>query len=687
MSRITETFIKTLNSHAPLRPLSRRERKLNEKSWITKGILKSIKTKNKLFKSCYKCSEANKIELYKKYRNKLTHVKSFAKSQYYNKLLTENLSNPKKTWEVLGQIIEGRSKSRNKLPTSLKINGQICETDSDEFLNQMCEYFANVGSNLSKRNKSDISELKIFSKSIMQSFTLHEITESEVSLAISDVKSNSAPGIDGISPKFVKMARVVLTPILTKLYNKCLQQECFPDEFKVGQVIPIPKTSTPKELGEFRPISLLNLFSKIFEKVLKTKIMDFLDKYNILSPEQFGFTTNSSTELAITTIYDKFLDNLDKNQYTCAIFLDIKKAFDSLDHKILLKKLDHYGFRGKIWNLLKSYMENRKICTKVEQKASKYFKVTHGIPQGSVLGPLLFLLFINDLPQASKFNATLFADDANLHISHQNPHSLQVMVNEEIEKIENWMYFNKLTLNYSKCCFMIISRKPLDASKFSLSMNKVNIKRSDCIKYLGVLLDEQLSWKNHVQKLNKNLSKICGLIFKLRHYVPLITRKLIYYSMFHSVILYSLINWGRTTNSYLHQLVVLQNKFIRASLFLPRNSPTNSLYVKFQTLKLKDMIRLEFAKFIFKFKNNMLPSSFNNYFIDLNKVHKHNTRQKSIGSYYHHSFNSEFGRKRLQHICLQEWETIPLAQKECSFSRFKNNYKAVLFEHYSKNLV
>ena len=202
-----------------------------------------------------------------------------------------------------------------------------------------------------------------------------------------------------------------------------------------------------------------------------------------------------------------------------------------------------------------------------------------------------------------------------------------------------------------------------------------------------MLLDEQLSWKNHVQKLNNNLSKICGLIFKLRHSVPLITRKLIYYSMFHSVILYSLINWGRTTNSYLHQLAVLQNKFIRASLFLPRNSPTNSMYVKFQTLKLKDMIRLEFAKFIFKFKNNMLPSSFNNYFIDLNKVHKHNTRQKSIGSYYHHSFNSEFGRKRLQHICLQEWETIPLAQKECSFFRFKNNYKAVLFEHYSKNLV
>ena len=131
-------------------------------------------------------------------------------------------------------------------------------------------------------------------------------------------------------------------------------------------------------------------------------------------------------------------------------------------------------------------------------------------------------MFINDLPQASKFNATLFADDANLHISHQNPRTLQVMVNEEIEKIENWMYSNKLTLNYSKCCYMIISRKPLNISEFSLTMNNLNIKRSDCVKYLGVLLDENLTWKNQVQKLNKSLSKICGLIFKIRHYVPFV---------------------------------------------------------------------------------------------------------------------------------------------------------------------
>ena len=334
-------------------------------------------------------------------------------------------------------------------------------------------------------------------------------------------------------------------------------------------------------------------------------------------------------------------------------------------------------------NFLRSYLKNRKICPKVNEKSSDFFNITHGIPQGSVLGPLLFLLFINDLTLASKFTTTLFADDANLHISHKNPKSLQAIVNKEIKKIDRWMIMNKLTLNYKKCKYMIISSKQLDISEFILTVNNQNMERSDSIQYLGVLIDDKLSWKSHVQKLNKKLSKICGLIFKLRHYVPLATCKLIYYSLFQSVLLYSLINWGKTTHSCLHQLEVLQNRFLRASLFLPRKTNTNLLYFRFQVLKLKDMIKMEYAKFMFKFKNKMLPSSFDNYFTNLDKVHKYNTRQKSNSGFYHHSFNSEFGRKRLHHSCLREWESIPLSLKECSFSKFKVNYKTNVLKSYS----
>ena len=190
-------------------------------------------------------------------------------------------------------------------------------------------------------------------------------------------------------------------------------------------------------------LTLLNLFSKKFEKILKDKIMKFINNNNVLSSNQYGFRANNSTELAVTTIYDEFLENLDRKLRTCAIFLDI-------NHQILLKKLYHYGFHGEIWNVLKFYLENRKICTKINQKTSSLCKITHGIAQGSVSGPLLFLLYVNDVPYASKFKITLLADDANLHLSHQRPEFPQKLINKEIKIIDNWMKINKLILNYDK---------------------------------------------------------------------------------------------------------------------------------------------------------------------------------------------------------------------------------------------
>ena len=190
---------------------------------------------------------------------------------------------------------------------------------------------------------------------------------------------------------------------------------------------------------------------------------------------------------------------------------------------------------------------------------------------------------------------------------------------------------NKLTLNYDKCKYMIVSRKPTDSSSFDLTINNVKIKRTESIRYLGVQLDEKLSWKFYVKNSRKKLSKTSGLIFKLRHYVPLSTCRIVYYSMFHSNILYSLINWGRASNFLLREIELLQNKFIRACLFQPRKTYVNLLFSKFQALKLMDMINMEFAKFMYKYENHMLPSSFDNYFIKLESIHNYSTRQKTAG--------------------------------------------------------
>ena len=192
---------------------------------------------------------------------------------------------------------------------------------------------------MAKNVPQNSNSFKIFTNNCIQSFVLPEICEEEVNSCIDNIKSGSAQRSDEIPPKFVKLSKCTISLLLTKLFNKCINQETFPDSFKIAHVISIPKVSSPKSFDDLRPISHLPAFAKIFEKIHETKLTKFLDKNKIITPSQFGFRTKSSTELAITTLYHKLLTNLNENKVTFSLFLDLKKAFDSVNHPILLKKL------------------------------------------------------------------------------------------------------------------------------------------------------------------------------------------------------------------------------------------------------------------------------------------------------------------------------------------------------------
>ena len=570
----------------------------------------------------------------------------------------------------------------------MKIENKLYDTATVEFSDILNKHFTELGTKMgNKIPKTNIHFASFIKSHYRNSFVVYDTDFDEIKAIIDNLKLNTACGIDGITTRLVKLASINIIPTLVKLFNMSFSQEIFPDVLKKTQVVPVPKVSSPMNLTDFRPISILPVFSKILEKLLYARIMNYLNKYKILNPSQHGFKINDSTELAVTVMYDELLSNLERNKYTCSIFLDLSKAFDTVDHNILLKKLELYGFRGKIYNYLKSYLYNRQQCTKIDNKFSSFLQIKCGVPQGSVLGPLLFLLYVNDLPNASKFKSTLFADDTNLCISHVDMFQLEKDTNIELKKVDNWMICNKLSVNYMKTCFMIISRSAISYD-FELEIGENKLQRVKQLKYLGVVLDDRLSWSAHVSFLSTKLSRVIGIMYKLRHYAPYDVLRTVYFSLFHSHLCYSLLNWGRANDSLIHSVEILQNKCIRAALFCPRRTPLNAMYKKFNALKLVDLIEISIGNFRYRYSNNMLPLSFCNYFTEISLVHSHFTRFSAHTEFFLQRPINAIGQKKIRYIGAEKWNNIPVEIRDCEddncnpYSLFKRRYKKFLFGQY-----
>ena len=252
-----------------------------------------------------------------------------------------------------------------------------------------------------------------------------------------------SPGVTDIPVKIIKQAKFIIANLLVKAFNHCTENGVYPDILKLAKGIPLHKGSSKQNLGNSIPISILSPFNEICELLLRERILNFWNKHDLFSKHQFGFREHFSTGLAITQAFESLVNNKGINKSSCAIFLDLAKAFDSINHQILLDKIEHYGVRGVVHSLFKSYLENRKQCVSCKDVSSTFLPIATGVPQGSVLGPFLFLVYINDLPLCSKFSTTLYADDTVLICSDKNINSLNLKTNEELEKINLWFLSNK----------------------------------------------------------------------------------------------------------------------------------------------------------------------------------------------------------------------------------------------------
>ena len=354
-----------------------------------------------------------------------------------------------------------------------------------------------------------------------------------------------------------------------------------PDKLKVGLIHPIHKGQSNMICSNYRPISILPIFSKILEKLMHKRITSFLEKHELLFKHQYGFQKGKSTEHAILDLHSNIIKAIEKKEKTCLIFLDFAKAFDTINHEILIKKLGHFGIRNTQLKSFDSYLTDRQQCVKIGENTSDYKTVKCGVPQGSVLGPLLFLIYINDIPvSTSKVSFHLFADDTCLFYSNKDYKQLEIDINRALENIANWLKANKLTLNVKKSNLILfnIQTNAKENPPIKICIGNSELEQKDCAKYLGIYFDKRLSWDTHIEYTNKTLSRGIGILKKIRYYVQGNTLKNIYNSFIKPYIEYGTLAWSAATNVHLETLNKSVKRSVRAMLFKGKHDSVKPYY-------------------------------------------------------------------------------------------------------------
>ena len=529
--------------------------------WMTSGILNSIKFRDKLFLKLKTLNSTT--ELYdsinanlKSYNKILKKLIRLAKIRYYSDQFDKNKSNIRHTWSTIKEILN-KCKDKKDFPTFFTIKGETI-TDKTDLSNNFNSFFANIGENLSSDikyagNKTTSSYLK---QRVVCSFQFECVPTTEVTKIIKNLASKNSSGHDGISARFIKRILETITSPLTHIINQSLCTGIFPDRLKIAKVIPLFKKGDQHILDNHRPISLLPVISKVFEKIVFDQLYQYFTDNDLIFTSQYGFRKLHSTELASIELIDRIAQYMDSRKLPLSIFLDLSKAFDTLDHSILLDKLKFYGISNTPLKWFQSYLRSRQQFVEFDGTCSGITFINTGVPQGSILGPLLFLIYMNDIHTASdKFDMILYADDTNLisplcsfnfsgtkndvkHVSEQ--------INIELTNIQEWLNINKLSLNVRKTKYMICHHYQRNITNISptLKINCEPIERVTEFNFLGLTIDEHLSWKPHIQKISNKIARTLGIMCRLKNFLPTEILRILYNSLILPHLQYSVLSWG-----------------------------------------------------------------------------------------------------------------------------------------------
>ena len=634
----------TINTHAPEQTKKISVKKAYHDPWITKGITTSLSKQKKMYIKMLKTKKDSDKIKYTTYRNKLKSIIRKSKNKYLHDKCTEYRQESRKLWQLINRLLKKENNKHHVIEGIRTIDTILYDPES--ITNTFCEFFSSIGEKYASQLSPMPNEMTTYLNQMdnnNKTLYLSPCTDTEIYYLIKDLPHKTSSGHDNISNVLLKKLSPSIIHPLCILFNKSMEEGKFPETMKHADVVPLYKSGDQYECTNYRPISLLLTMSKLLEKVMYKRTYNFLETTGQLYCSQYGFRTGHSCEHAVSELLAEIIKSKEEGLYTAAMFLDLSKAFDTLEHEVVLRKLEKYGVRGIANNWYRDYLSNRKMRVKCtiastgKTEYSDYKQVTYGTPQGSCLGPLIFIIFTNDLHhQLHHCKSLLFADDTTIYKSHRNLQYLTWCIEDDMNRLMNWFKANKLTLNIQKTV-CILFQKPGSNKTIQIRIENITIHNTTETKFLGIWLDENCKWNTHIQKLSLKLTRNTNLLKYNQNQMPIITKKLVYHAHISSHIQYGMLLWGNNASEeQLNKLQKIQNKCIHHILPI---TDTNLAFHKLGILKIKDMLTLANLKFGYKLTHNLLPSNIRTICLeDSNKQkllpqHKYNTRTRSIPNF------------------------------------------------------
>ena len=682
-SDFIKKITKIIDKIAPIKEI---RIKNNTAKWIDEEILEGIRNRDKLFTK-FKKSKINIDHLnYKKARNKLQSMIKRKKKNFILEELNSNIEKPKELWKSIKSL--GLPTKSDTCNICLENKNNNISFDSKTNAEIFKDFFSKLANDLVEKlpvptNKFGIDCIKNYYKNLNleeNCFILKPTNEVVILKLLEDINPSKAAGLDNLSGKFLRDGATLLAEPITKLCNLSIELATFPDDCKIAKLKPLFKKGSKIDPQNYRPISLLPLISKIIEKVIHNQSQEYLDKHNILYKYQSGFRKNHSADTCLSYLNDKIIQGFDKGLLTGMILIDLQKAFDTINHRLFLEKLSVLGFHTSTIAWYKSYLENRTFSVNVDSKYSSHGTLTCGVPQGSILGPLIFLLYVNDMSQAVDCDLLLYADDTGLTFMGKDKKTIEENLHRNFNSLCDWFVENKLSIHLgedkTKSILFGTRRQLKNIGELNIRLGDIDIKHHSNVKYLGVILDNNLSGETMASKVLGKINGRLKFLYRKQHFLNSSLRRLLANALIQPHFDYACSAWYANLNKGLTKKIqTTQNKCIRFCLGLGNRTHLGTKeFEKINWLPTKERFEQMVSVNIYKFFNNDAPAYMKEIFHPVDMIH--NTRRSKHRLILPHRKNNR-GQKSLSFTGPKIWNNL--------YSELKTIGNVNTFKHKIKN--